>query len=292
MQKDRRTIHLAAGFALPLGIKFDAGGGQDQWVLGGSADALMHRIGSDGSGQVSFQNGGFDGSLIYGGVEQTTDSALAQSRSIVVTGVGNDVLLAAGVDGRTMLTTALGETVGFGASAKSLSVDAEAANLNSEAYLQADHIALHGLALSIGGTLDAHGTIGGMIDLTGSQIDVHGGALIDASGLSGGGSVHVGGGLHGSGALPNAESTLVEHGAAINVSAIQSGQGGSAVIWADGSTFFAGSILARGGSAGGDGGLVEVSGKDALYFRGDVDASATSGQAGRRCCHRPRSPRC
>src|SRR5260370_31361338 len=53
-ENDRLTIDLTAGFALPLGIKFDAGGCQDQLVLGGSADALMDRVGSDGGVQVSF----------------------------------------------------------------------------------------------------------------------------------------------------------------------------------------------------------------------------------------------
>jgi hypothetical protein len=279
-ENDRLTIDLTAGFALPLGIKFDAGGGQDQLVLGGSADAVMHRIDSNGSGKLSFETGNVGGNLFYNGIEQLTDSVLAQNRSIAVTDAGNNVSLISNADGVTALTTSQGEKLGFGASAKSLSIDAEAANLDNQAYLQADHIALHGLALSIGGTLDARGTIGGLIDLTGGQIDVNTGALIDASGLAGGGSVHVGGGLHGSGALPNAETTVVEHGATINVSAIESGQGGSAVIWADGSTTFSGSILARGGSAGGEGGFVEVSGKVALFFRGDVDASAISGQVG------------
>src|SRR5882724_10875719 len=43
-ENDRLTINLTAGFALPLGINFDATGGQDQLILGGSADAVMHRI--------------------------------------------------------------------------------------------------------------------------------------------------------------------------------------------------------------------------------------------------------
>src|SRR6266851_3520224 len=279
-ENDRLTINLTAGFALPLGINFDAAGGQDQLILGGSADAVMHRIDSNGSGKVLFETGNVGGNLSYSGIEQLTDSALAQNRSIAVTDAGNNVSLISNVDGITALTTSQGEKLGFGTSAKSLSIDAEAANLDNQATLQADHIALHGLALSIGGTLDAHGIIGGMIDLTGNQIDVHNSAVIDATGLAGGGNVHVGGDLHGSGALPNAETTLVERGAAINVSAIQSGQGGSAVIWADGNTFFAGSILARGGSTGGDGGFAEVSGKGELGFYGSVDLSAPQGAAG------------
>src|SRR5262249_58314678 len=91
---------------------------------------------------------------------------------------------------------------------------------------------------------------------------------------------HVGGDLHGAGPLPNAQNTSVEQGALINVSAITNGRGGTAAIWADGTTLFAGSILARGGSNGGDGGFVEVSGKDTLTFARDVDAGASDGSAG------------
>ena len=38
------------------------------------------------------------------------------------------------------------------------------------------------------------------------------------------------------------------------------GHGGKVIVWADDATRFAGTISARGGARGGDGGLVEVSG--------------------------------
>src|SRR5262245_45956778 len=278
-ENDRLTIDLTAGFALPLGIKFAGGGGQDQLVFTGAVDKVMHQIGSDGSGQISFASGNLASSLSYSGVQQVADLTTAQNRSIAVTGATNNATLTGGANSNTLLTTTAGEVIGFGAGERSLKIDAEA-NLSSQAYLKADQISLHAHALSIGGALDAGGNIGGAVDLTGSLIDLLDGALIDARGLAGGGSVHVGGDLHGAGPLPNATTTLVEHGAVIDVSATQSGQGGQAVVWADSSTYFAGSILARGGSAGGDGGFVEVSGKDTLTFAGNVDAGASAGSAG------------
>src|SRR6516164_7794106 len=278
-ENDRLTIDLTAGFALPLGIKFAGGGGQDQLVFTGAVDKVMHQIGNDGSGQISFASGNLASSLSYSGVQQVTDLTTAQNRSIDVTGATNNATLTGGANSNTLLTTAAGEVIGFGAGEKSLKIDAEA-NLSSQAHLKADQISLHAHALSIGGALDADGNIGGAVDLTGSLIDLLDGALIDAHGLAGGGSVHVGGDLHGAGPLPNAATTLVEHGAVIDVSATQSGQGGQAVVWADSSTYFAGSILARGGSAGGDGGFVEVSGKASLAFMGDVNAGASAGSAG------------
>ena len=45
-------------------------------------------------------------------------------------------------------------------------------------------------------------------------------------------------------------------------------------------TAFYGNISARGGENAGDGGFVEVSGKENLIFRGDVDLIAPSGNDG------------
>ncbi len=51
-------------------------------------------------------------------------------------------------------------------------------------------------------------------------------------------------------------------------------------FWADNSTNFYGDVSARGGAKGGDGGFVEVSGKEYLKFRGTVDTQADKGKVG------------
>ena len=53
------------------------------------------------------------------------------------------------------------------------------------------------------------------------------------------------------------------------------------VVWSDQTTSFAGSILALGGAASGNGGFAEVSGKSTLDFRGSVDLRAPNGAFGR-----------
>ena len=63
-------------------------------------------------------------------------------------------------------------------------------------------------------------------------------------------------------------STQIDAGAILNASALTSGDGGEVVVWSDGHTLMHGSIQARGGAEGGDGGLVEVSGKQMLDFNG------------------------
>ena len=78
----------------------------------------------------------------------------------------------------------------------------------------------------------------------------------------------------------NSERTSVASSASINADALNSGSGGRVTVWADGDTRFHGAISARGGSAGGDGGLVEVSGKQQLGFDGSVDTSAPVGTIG------------
>jgi len=278
---DRLTLDLSAGYALPIGIEFDAGGGHNQLDLRGSVDEVMHQLTGGGAGQISLLEGGkAAGPITYTGLDQITDQLSALSRSIAMQGPGNNATLSDAGNNTTQLTTSQGEVLGFGADTQFLGVDAEASSLTSLASLRSAHVALHGNTLSVGGAIDAHGNFGGTVDLTGNVVDLLNGAIIDATGLAGGGAVHVGGDLHGAGALLDALTTRVEQGAVIDVSATGTGQGGQAVVWADGSTWFAGTILGRGGALGGGGGSAEVSGKGALGFGGYVDLSAAQGTDG------------
>ncbi|HEY9886794.1 MAG TPA: CHAT domain-containing protein, partial [Candidatus Obscuribacterales bacterium] len=73
----------------------------------------------------------------------------------------------------------------------------------------------------------------------------------------------------------------VDAASTLAADALSNGAGGRVIVWADDTTTFAGSITARGGSAGGDGGWVETSGRRTLNFaEGRVDASAATGAAG------------
>src|SRR5690606_33249882 len=62
--------------------------------------------------------------------------------------------------------------------------------------------------------------------------------------------------------------------------AIESGDGGTVVVWADESTRFSGTVTARGGAESGDGGFVEVSGKEFLEFNGVVNTTSAHGATG------------
>ena len=134
--------------------------------------------------------------------------------------------------------------------------------------------------VDVSGQLSATGTIGGQIDILGDQIHLFSTALLNVDGLFGGGVLHVGGAYQGSGDTYRARSTSIDGGALLHANAQLQGNGGEVVVWSDGSTYFDGTIQARGGLYAGDGGRVEVSGKQTLFFNGLVDAGATYGNAG------------
>jgi trimeric autotransporter adhesin len=130
------------------------------------------------------------------------------------------------------------------------------------------------------GTLDATGGRGGTITVLAPQVRLYG-ATLDASGDTGGGTILVGGDYKGSNpAIANATSTWVNYSTRIRADAGQSGNGGKVIVWADNDTRYGGDISVRGGASSGDGGFVEVSGKNDLVFVGTVNASAPNGTAG------------
>lgn len=126
------------------------------------------------------------------------------------------------------------------------------------------------------------GTSGGEITVTGEQVALLGDATLDASGEAGGGTVLVGGDYQGNNnAVYNARTTYAGQNTSINVDAKQTGDAGKAIVWADHTTRFYGDVSAKGGALSGDGGFVEVSGKQNLDFVGSVDVSAPKGTGGK-----------
>src|SRR5205807_4344931 len=104
--------------------------------------------------------------------------------------------------------------------------------------------------VTVAGTVNATGAnageTGGTVKALGGNVTVTADARIDASGDAGGGTVLIGGNFHGAGPEQNAHTTTVAQGAVINASAVTRGDGGNVAVWADGSTRFDGTIVARG----------------------------------------------
>lgn len=138
--------------------------------------------------------------------------------------------------------------------------------------------------VNAGGSMDVSGTgagqTGGNITITSHHVGLFG-ATINASGDSGGGTVLVGGGYQGKDpAVQNAAATYMSADSTITADAVTNGDGGKVILWSDESTRAYGSISARGGALGGNGGLIETSAHSLDVAGIAIDASAPSGRNG------------
>jgi trimeric autotransporter adhesin len=123
------------------------------------------------------------------------------------------------------------------------------------------------------GTIDASGTKGGSIEITGDQVGLTDQAVVNASGTTAGGTILVGGGFQGNNSdVQNAKATFVGKDVSLRADATGTeGDGGEVIVWADEVTRYFGDIKANGAGSG-KGGFVEVSGKEHLLFDGKINA--------------------
>lgn len=138
----------------------------------------------------------------------------------------------------------------------------------------------------IAGSLSAasDGGEGGAVDVFADRVLLAAGATVDVSGDTAGGEARIGGDYQGANeAVRNASATTIEEGVRIAADALESGDGGRVIVWADRLTRYAGELSARGGAHGGDGGFAEISGKEVLQFAdaAKVDLSAPLGVTGK-----------
>jgi filamentous hemagglutinin family protein len=137
----------------------------------------------------------------------------------------------------------------------------------------------------VSGSIDAHSSgeavgVGGSVQLLGERVGLIA-ASIDVSGGLGGGSVLVGGDFQGRNpAVQNAVATYVSADSRIVADARTLGAGGKVVLWANDSTRAYGSISARGGVQGGDGGMIETSGHWLDVAGIGINAGAANGKGG------------
>jgi hypothetical protein len=120
---------------------------------------------------------------------------------------------------------------------------------------------------------------GGEIDVTGDLI-VLADAKVDASGTRGGGTIQIGGEQQGQGELQRARAVLVDADSEIRADALKKGDGGRVIVFSEDLTSIEGSISARGGDRGGDGGFVETSGLRHFEIADLPDVGARRGVAG------------
>jgi hypothetical protein len=162
---------------------------------------------------------------------------------------------------------------------------------------------INGNIISSGGTvkLDAQGTgellfqgqidvsnplpggVGGEVYLLGNQVTAFSNSGVNASGAAGGGRIFIGGSAGGlDRSLTHSQLTIVESDTTFTADALNSGQGGTIVVWSDGSNYVLGSegLSARGGAIAGNGGLIETGARRVLQVGDAANASAPNGVAG------------
>jgi len=132
----------------------------------------------------------------------------------------------------------------------------------------------------VGGSVAATGQTGGHVTVTGEAVRVVSGATLDVSGQAGGGEIALGSQGRASGYANKSSTTTVEAGASLKADALARGDGGSITAWSADTTVFDGSISARGGEAGGNGGFAEISSQKNIGLSGNVDLRATHGATG------------
>jgi filamentous hemagglutinin family protein len=143
----------------------------------------------------------------------------------------------------------------------------------------------HGV-VSVTGSIKARGNNqgekGGNIKIEGEKIGLFGNAMIDVSGMAGGGKVLVGADYLGSGGtiVPTAPATYIGSGVNIHANALEDGDGGDIIIWSKNATRFYGTANAAGGVLGGNGGFIETSGGWLDVSGAHINVSSALGKAG------------
>ena len=129
------------------------------------------------------------------------------------------------------------------------------------------------------GAYDLDGATGGSMHLNAHSVKLYA-ATIDAGGEQAGGSVLIGGDGRSQDGAQIAKTVDLNHATRISTDANTRGNGGRIVVWSREMTDVTAHLSARGGSQSGDGGFIEVSGKDKYAFNGVGDAAAPHGQRG------------
>lgn len=265
------------------------------------ADFLAGRMAFNGSaGGAALTNQGrirtpLGGSVFLIGGDVTNSGVISAPGGRILLAAGQSVQLAdSGTPGLSVTLKADGnQALNLGElHAQGGSIDLYGALVNHSGIARADSAVLDArgnIVLKATGDTTVSGTVsaanaagtGGTVQVLGDSVTLTGSVRIDASGQAGGGTVLVGGDVKGANAaVPNARTASVAAGAQIDASATGHGDGGKVVVWSNDKTDYAGSILARGGALGGNGGFVETSGKQLSFDQGRVNTLAPKGAAG------------
>ncbi|WP_420421552.1 filamentous hemagglutinin N-terminal domain-containing protein [Simkania sp.] len=124
-------------------------------------------------------------------------------------------------------------------------------------------------------------TSGGMIHVLGEDVAICDKAQIDVSSDHGAGEILIGGDLQGKNPqIKNSSQTIAHKGAEIHADSYNAGDGGKIILWSDGDTVCDATLSAKSYGTTGNGGFVEVSGKESIAISTHPDLSAENGSFG------------
>lgn len=289
-----------SGIAVGAGAVVDTAGFTASALAMSEADAVAGRLRFGGAGIGGLT---VDGNIIArGGDVVLIAPSVDVAKTALVESQGGSVVLAAGqsveVTGRGLEGITLhvqaptDQAINLG-TLKGDAVGIFAGTLRHSGMIQAVRADMEGGKVVLRAVGDSYvegqgqikatsaGGKGGSVDVLGNRVAIAEQSLIDVSGQQGGGTIRVGGDFQGkNAAVQNANMTYLGPDATLKADAIDSGNGGRVIVWADQQTQGYGTISARGGAQSGDGGFVEVSGKAKLAFDARVNTLAQNGKVG------------
>ncbi|MBT6272650.1 MAG: filamentous hemagglutinin N-terminal domain-containing protein, partial [Chromatiales bacterium] len=163
------------------------------------------------------------------------------------------------------------------ASSGTITADASSGTGGTVTVQSGDTTMLSGSAVVSANSRDG---VGGSIALLGPQVGATDSATVTASGGSGGGTILIGGELRGTGSTPTSRAVYLGEATQVRADATGNGDGGTVIVWSDEVSRVYGSLSARGGATGGNGGFIETSSGGFLDVTQAVDVSAAFGQGG------------
>ena len=213
---------------------------------------------------------------IPAGADGKAATALVTNSGTIVADGGTILLTASAVDGVVQNLVTAGGTV------RANTVGTRTGQVAIKA--NGGDVAVSGTILAQG---NSTGSKGGLVEINAPSrtVALKQGARVDASGKAGGGTAAIGTTLaRAKGGpttkAPTARDVIIESGARIAADATLNGPGGNVTILSqDGTTQHRGEVSARGGTSGGNGGYIEVSG-DTVVLGGRADVTAPAGAIG------------
>lgn len=289
-----------AGIAVGTGAVVDTNGFTASSLAMSDADAMAGRL-RFGDGQISVNGVSVNGSVLArGGDVVLIGSNVNTGANAIVQAPNGSAVLAAGqqveitgrgLEGISFQVQAPSDTAVNLGQLSGNAVGMFAGTLKHSGMIQATTATMEGgrVVLKAAGDaivdgqarIAATGVHGGAVDVLGNRVAITDQASVDVSGQLGGGAIRVGGDFQGKNPdVQNATRTYLGAQASLIADATGSGNGGRVIVWSDEQTKAYGSISAQGGAQSGDGGFVEVSGKQKLAFEGKVNTLAAHGKAG------------